>query len=168
MPLFTSILSSAYWSVLDSTNAGAIEVTLHQLPLTKAKEAAEKENLSFVLVFLTGLAFSLVAAPIIEFLVRERSLGFKHQQLVSGVSLVAYWSSAWLWDVALYQIPAWGTVLIFDYYSNDLEPFTKTFDDTVYRGAEVGYDDSWDATRLILVLVSSPGQGGSGRDGVTV
>ena len=140
VPLFQSVIDSAFWKLLDPPNGGAIEVSFHPLPMTLEREAKENQSLTFVIVFLTGLAFSLVGAPFIEFLVRENTLGFKHQQLVSGVSLIAFWSTAWVWDVALCLVPALGTIVVFNAYASDLEAFTTTD------------NDAWDATRLVLVL----------------
>eukprot|EP00501_MAST-03F_sp_TOSAG23-6_P001513 GSMAST32.ASY1.ANO1.1574.1 assembled CDS len=142
VPLFQSILSSSFWKMFDPGNAGTIDVTLHPLPLTIKLEDEQKANLTFVVVFLIGLAFSFIPAPVIEFIVRERSLGFKHQQLVSGVSLTAYWFTAWLWDVLLYMIPAWGTILIFNIWDEDLTAYTTTA------------DDNWDATRLAILFTA--------------
>ena len=46
--------------------------------------------------------------------VHERFHEVKHQQLVSGVSLSAYWLSAFLWDMLLYVPPfavGWGVMV---------------------------------------------------------
>ena len=43
------------------------------------------------------LAIPYVPAAFATFIVREREVKAKHQQLVSGVSIPAYWMSAWLW-----------------------------------------------------------------------
>eukprot|EP00941_MAST-03F_sp_MAST-3F-sp1_P006540 g6540.t1 len=145
VPLFQSIASSAMWQAFREKDqnqnvGGSITVELHPLPMTLAREAKEKQSLTFVIVFLTGLSFALVSAPVVEFLVRERYLGFKHQQLVSGVSIFAYWFTAWLWDCLLYMVPAWGTILVFNIFGDDLEAFTQVT------------DSHWDAIRMVLVL----------------
>jgi ATP-binding cassette subfamily A (ABC1) protein 1 len=148
VPLFQSVLDTAFWKHLDPANAGDIEVTVHKLPKTLAKEDAEKQDLTFVIVFLIGLAFSLVPAPIVEFIVRERSLGFKHQQLVSGVSLIAYWATAWLWDVLLYLVPGLGTIFILTLWEEDLASFTGFAAD----GQPQDPNGHWDATRLCVMM----------------
>jgi ATP-binding cassette, subfamily A (ABC1), member 3 len=33
-------------------------------------------------------------------------------QVVSGVSMLAYWSSTWLWDFACFQVPLWTIVVL--------------------------------------------------------
>ena len=48
---------------------------------------------------------SLVPASIISFIVQEREENLKHQQLISGVSLVAYWVSNGVMDIFKSLIP---------------------------------------------------------------
>ena len=43
------------------------------------------------------LAIPYVPAAFATFVVREREVKAKHQQLVSGISIPAYWIAAWLW-----------------------------------------------------------------------
>ena len=44
------------------------------------------------------------------FLVKEKSENIKHQQIVSGVSVKAYWFSNYLMDTLKYWIPAFWCV----------------------------------------------------------
>lgn len=56
-------------------------------------------------VFLFALAYSFIPAGVILFIVKERENNAKHQQIVSGVSVYAYWLSNLLIDVVKYSIP---------------------------------------------------------------
>jgi ATP-binding cassette subfamily A (ABC1) protein 3 len=49
---------------------------------------------------------SFIPASIISFIVRERETKVKHQQLVSGVSHLAYWSSNFFMDFTKQLIPS--------------------------------------------------------------
>ena len=51
------------------------------------------------------IAFALVPASIISFIVKEREDSLKHQQLISGVSMLAYWLSNAVVDVIKCLIP---------------------------------------------------------------
>lgn len=58
------------------------------------------------------IAFSFVPASIASFVVKEREISAKHQQLISGASLNAYWTSAYCWDMSMYVVPWVLTVLL--------------------------------------------------------
>eukprot|EP00435_Cladocopium_sp_Y103_P007432 s4562_g2.t1 len=59
------------------------------------------------------IAFSWIPPAIVAYVVREREAhhNSKHQQLISGVSIFAYWTSNFLWDVCLYVLPLAFTIL---------------------------------------------------------
>jgi len=48
---------------------------------------------------------AFIPANIIVYLVKEREFNVKHQQMVSGVSIAAYWASNYIVDLAKYIIP---------------------------------------------------------------
>ena len=50
---------------------------------------------------------------VLSVVVRERETGAKHQQLISGVSLPAYWLATYLWDAVSYLIPSGLSILMF-------------------------------------------------------
>ena len=56
-------------------------------------------------------------------MVRERETGAKHQQLISGVSLPAYWMATYAWDAASYLIPSGLTIVFFLIFG--IEAYTK-------------------------------------------
>jgi ATP-binding cassette subfamily A (ABC1) protein 3 len=61
-------------------------------------------QVSTVVTFLL-LAVPYVPASFAAFVVRERQVKAKHQQLVSGVSIPAYWLATFVWDNITYQVP---------------------------------------------------------------
>ena len=56
------------------------------------------------LIFSIGMAF--IPSSVVSFIVKEREINIKHQQLVSGVSVKAYWFSNWVMDVGKHIIPS--------------------------------------------------------------
>ncbi|KAL5014325.1 hypothetical protein ScPMuIL_008595 [Solemya velum] len=66
-------------------------------------------NISFTILF--GMAF-LVTSFII-FLIKERNVGAKHLQSVSGVGTIAYWLSNFCWDYINYLMPVLGLLIVF-------------------------------------------------------
>ena len=49
--------------------------------------------------------------------------------------------------MGLYMIPAWSIIAITDRYGDDLGMFTKKWDEDLDK-----YDDTWDTSRLVIVL----------------
>ena len=70
-----------------------------------------RNNVGFMISFnvLFGMAF--LASSFVVFLVQERTNKAKHVQFVSGVDPVSYWTSAYLWDLINFFVPAL-TILI--------------------------------------------------------
>ena len=55
-------------------------------------------------MFSIGLSF--IPASLITFIVKERNDNVKHQQIVSGVSLISYWLSNYVLDMLKHLVPA--------------------------------------------------------------
>ncbi len=90
------------------------------------------------------IAFSFIPASVAIFVVKEREISAKHQQLISGTTIFAYWLSSYAWDMCMYmitwsasslivyafQIEAfvgetfWALVLLFFLYGLAIMPFT--------------------------------------------
>ena len=60
---------------------------------------------------LFGMAFMVTS--FIIFLIKERSVGAKHLQVVSGIGPGAFWLSTFTWDMINYIIPIFGTMIVF-------------------------------------------------------
>ena len=70
-----------------------------------------------VAVIAYAMAYAIIPAGVMLYIVKERENNAKHRQIVSGVSVYAYWFSNLLIDVVKYMIPGICcglSVLIFD------------------------------------------------------
>nr|CAD7204834.1 unnamed protein product [Timema douglasi] len=61
-------------------------------------------NLGFQLSFNLGFAMSFVTAFYVMFQIKERVSKSKHLQLVSGVKILIYWGTSYLWDLVTFFI----------------------------------------------------------------
>lgn len=59
-------------------------------------------NLGFQLAFNVGFAMAFVASFYIIFYIKERTTKSKLLQFVSGVNVVSYWLTAFLWDYLIF------------------------------------------------------------------
>ena len=76
-----------------------VKVANSPLPLTFFTRNLEGMKNGNTVVFMLEIAFALIPASIISFIVKEREDNLKHQQIISGASLFAYWSSNFAMDM---------------------------------------------------------------------
>jgi len=85
-------------------------VTIKQYisPFANTKGIGTLENTldSIPISFIFSIGMSFIPASVITFIVKERELNVKHQQIVSGVSLGAYWLSNYFVDIMKYMVPS--------------------------------------------------------------
>ena len=90
-----------------ATGNPKLNLTFANAPLPLTFEARSHENAKNGGIISNALvvAFALLPASLVSFIVREREDNLKHQQLITGVSLVAYWVSNAAMDVFKSLIP---------------------------------------------------------------
>ncbi|KAG7390389.1 ATP-binding cassette sub- A member 12 [Phytophthora pseudosyringae] len=90
-----------------ATSAVNLKVNNYPLPVTAATKAFSGSAVAFVACMFICIAFSFLPASIVVFLVKEKQVehNSKHQQLVSGVSMPAFWLSNYIWDLIMYIVP---------------------------------------------------------------
>jgi len=83
-----------------------IKCVNYPFPLTQGLKTISGTAVGFIACFIFAMALAFIPSSIIVFIVKEKQQGVKHQQLVSGVSLFAYWMSNYLFDLVKVLIPA--------------------------------------------------------------
>ena len=123
VPTFLSLLST----VLKQAASGAgssITVTNHPMPrsLTETLDVVVSAVVNLLSTFVIIQAFSWIPAAIVAYVVREREAhhNSKHQQLISGVGLVAYWTANMAWDCCIYTVPLCLSMLCMKVFSIDV------------------------------------------------
>jgi ATP-binding cassette subfamily A (ABC1) protein 3 len=114
-PMFINLVHTGILRAIDgAANPGAsITVSNKPLPLTQLQNDISQSSDAFSTATYVVIAFAFLPASYAIFVVRERETGAKHQQLISGVSLPAYWLATYLWDAASYLIPSGLSILMF-------------------------------------------------------
>lgn len=62
---------------------------------------------------------SFLVSSFVLFLIRESSSKAKHSQFISGVDVVVFWTSTFLWDMISYLIPCIGILIAFAAFGMD-------------------------------------------------
>lgn len=112
-PTFMNVANQAALQAITGNPAAKIETASHPLPLTRQQRQFATAGDAFASATFIMIAFSFVPASYAIFIVKEREYGAKHQQMISGVDIIAYWSSNWCFDVLSYLLPAGLTFAAF-------------------------------------------------------
>ncbi|CAG9322388.1 unnamed protein product [Blepharisma stoltei] len=115
-------------TILQTVNPD-IQVVAYNAPFDWTKKVRENasagDGVLSCLIF--GLAFAFVPAGIATYVVRERETSVKHQHMITGISLWAYWISNYIWDIVKYS--AVYAVALFLIYIFQVDIFTDETDD---------------------------------------
>ena len=109
--VYVNEVHQAFLQVLTGVPTAQIIARNYPLPQTyKQKNDAATAD-AFVIALFAMIAFCFVPASFAVFVVKEREVKAKHQQVISGVSIYAYWLSTYLWDIVSY-LPTAGLVIL--------------------------------------------------------
>ena len=81
------------------------ETEIVPMPMPHDLKNAIFMEASFQFALVTAIALSMIPSMIISFVIVEREKHLKHMQLVSGVSLPAYWISIVIIDLFRTYVP---------------------------------------------------------------
>lgn len=107
-----SMMDNVIYKDIRSDPAATISINIAPMALTKQIAAFENTATGFISAILVSIAFAFIPASLIVIIVKERENNVKHQQIVSGVSITAYWLSNLLVDFLKYLVPGGLTVAI--------------------------------------------------------
>ena len=98
-------INNAIFKRATGISKAGIDVVVYPFGKTKGTGVLENilDGLTYSFVFSIGMSF--IPASVITFIVKERELNVKHQQLVSGVSLTGYWFANYVVDMLKYMVP---------------------------------------------------------------
>lgn len=118
-----NLMDNVFYKIISNQQTANIGVDIKPMKLTKQIASFENTAKGFIASILVSIAFAFIPASLIVIIVKERENNVKHQQIVSGVSITAYWLSNLLVDFLKYLIPCFATIGILFMYN------VKTFID---------------------------------------
>lgn len=91
-----------------------MQIQVTNAPFRYTKQIKEFDSLAdgLIATFIFSIGLAFIPASIITFIVKEREDNVKHQQIVSGVSLNAYWLSNFWLDMLKHAVPAVFCILM--------------------------------------------------------
>ena len=108
---------------LCQTNDSGFKYKHTPMPQTTNLKSHSKETNNYCLVFFVNVAFSLIPANFVTLIVKERVNNSKHLMKISGVGLVAYWMSNYIFEIIKYYVAGGVNMLLiwaFDLFPNYL------------------------------------------------
>lgn len=88
------------------SNTPSISVIVESFPLTDTMKKISDMVNGMVSSFIFTIANAFIPASLIVLIVKEKEDQVKHQQLVSGVSIISYWFSNLFLDLIKHLVPA--------------------------------------------------------------
>lgn len=78
----------------------------HPFPLNQKLQGVQTTISGTNVAFMMALAWLMISDSLIQTIIRERERNIKHQIMVSGSSVVAYWAGNYVADVVIQSVPA--------------------------------------------------------------
>lgn len=108
--VFMNLMHQAYLQTVTKISTAKIVTHNYPLPLTWKQDNQSATASAFVVSLFVMIAICFIPTSFVVFVVKEREIKAKHQQIISGVSIYAYWMSTYLWDVVSY-LPTGGLIM---------------------------------------------------------
>ena len=89
-----------------------LKITNMPLRLTKRAFSLQSSANGIVGSFMFSIALAFIPASLITYIVKERETMVKHQHMVSGVTLLSYWSSSFTIDFLKHVVPSFFCMLM--------------------------------------------------------
>ncbi|EPS74541.1 hypothetical protein M569_00214, partial [Genlisea aurea] len=118
-PTYINLINSAILRRATGNENMTIKTHNHPLPLTKTQHLQHHDLDAFRVAIVVSMAFAFVPASFAVAIVKEREVKAKHQQLISGVSILSYWASTYLWDFISFLIPSAFAFFLFFIFGLD-------------------------------------------------
>ncbi|XP_031098016.1 ABC transporter A family member 1 [Ipomoea triloba] len=105
-PTFINVMNSAILRLATHNDNMTIVTRNHPLPMTESQHQQRHDLDAFSAAIVVAIAFSFIPASFAVAIVKEREVKAKHQQLISGVSILSYWTSTYIWDFISFLFPS--------------------------------------------------------------
>ncbi|CAA7057158.1 unnamed protein product [Microthlaspi erraticum] len=120
-PIYINVMNAAILRLATGNKNMIIQTRNHPLPPTKSQQTQRHDLDAFSAAIIVNIAFSFIPASFAVPIVKEREVKAKHQQLISGVSVLSYWLSTYVWDFISFLFPSTFAIILF--YAFGLEQF---------------------------------------------
>ncbi|KAJ9184819.1 hypothetical protein P3X46_004507 [Hevea brasiliensis] len=118
-PTYINVMNAAILRLATGDKNMTIRTRNHPLPMTKSQHLQRHDLDAFSAAVIINIAFSFIPASFAVAIVKEREVKAKHQQLISGVSVLSYWASTYIWDFISFLFPSFLAIVLFYIFGLD-------------------------------------------------
>ncbi|KAJ4969915.1 hypothetical protein NE237_003014 [Protea cynaroides] len=118
-PIYINVMNAAILRLATQEEKMMIQTRNHPLPMTKSQHSQRHDLDAFSAAIIVCIAFSFIPASFAVPIVKEREVKAKHQQLISGVSILSYWISTYIWDFISFLVPSAFAIILFYIFGLD-------------------------------------------------
>ncbi|CAL1377626.1 unnamed protein product [Linum trigynum] len=118
-PTFINVMNAALLRLATGNNNMTIRTRNHPFPLTQSQHLQRQDLDAFSAAIIVSIAFAFIPASFAVAIVKEREVKAKHQQLISGVSVLSYWASTYIWDFVSFLFPLSLAMVLFYIFGLD-------------------------------------------------
>ncbi|KAG1338408.1 ABC transporter A family member 1 [Cocos nucifera] len=112
-PTYINVMNAAILRLATGNKSMTIRTRNHPLPMTMSQRSQRHDLDAFSASIIVNIAFSFIPASFAVAIVKEREIKAKHQQLISGVSILSYWISTYVWDFISFLFPTSLAIILF-------------------------------------------------------
>ncbi|KAJ4706360.1 ABC transporter A family member 1-like [Melia azedarach] len=118
-PTYINVMNAAILRLATGDRNMTIRTRNHPLPMTESQRLQHHDLDAFSAAVIISIAFSFIPASFAVAIVKEREVKAKHQQLISGVSVLSYWTSTYIWDFVSFLFPSSFALILFYIFGLD-------------------------------------------------
>ncbi|KAH9679349.1 ABC transporter A family member 1 [Citrus sinensis] len=118
-PTFINVMNTAILRLATGNRNMTIRTRNHPLPTTQSQQLQRHDLDAFSVSIIISIAFSFIPASFAVAIVKEREVKAKQQQLISGVSVLSYWTSTYIWDFISFLFPSSCAIILFYIFGLD-------------------------------------------------
>ncbi|XP_048226165.1 ABC transporter A family member 1 isoform X2 [Ricinus communis] len=137
-PTYINVMNAAILRLATGEKNMTIRTRNHPLPMTKSQHLQRHDLDAFSAAIIVSIAFSFIPASFAVAIVKEREVKAKHQQLISGVSVLSYWASTFIWDFVSFLVPSSFGIVLFYIFGLDQFIGRDCFLPTIFLFLEYG------------------------------
>ncbi|XP_077241690.1 ATP-binding cassette A1 isoform X2 [Tasmannia lanceolata] len=118
-PTYINVMNNAILRLATGNDDMIIHTRNHPLPMTRTQHSQHHDLDAFSAAIIVSISFSFIPASFAVAIVKEREVKAKHQQLISGVSILSYWLSTYIWDFISFLFPTSFAIILFYIFGLD-------------------------------------------------
>ncbi|KAH9648601.1 ABC transporter A family member 1 [Citrus sinensis] len=118
-PTFINVMNTAILRLATGNRNMTIRTRNHPLPTTQSQQLQRHDLDAFSVSIIISIAFAFIPASFAVAIVKEREVKAKQQQLISGVSVLSYWTSTYIWDFISFLFPSSCAIILFYIFGLD-------------------------------------------------